>query len=163
MNQFARMALAIAIFLSGAALIPFVELPRETFQWQRYAGVYEEPTLTVNHTVGRPGSFFTFTGTNFPKNAAGDVMVNDLKIGDFSSDAQGGFVFQIDTSQGEEGQYQVQVSAPGVGQRSSGLGPQANFLLDAQAALHPAEGGVPVLLLPPDIAIHLSVLPFVVR
>jgi hypothetical protein len=39
MQHISRVLVALTILLSGAALIPFVDVPAETFEWQRYAGV----------------------------------------------------------------------------------------------------------------------------
>ena len=36
--QLSRLAIALTLLLSGLALVPFVQLPGETFSWHRYAG-----------------------------------------------------------------------------------------------------------------------------
>jgi hypothetical protein len=65
MKYVPRILIALAVLLSGMALIPFVGLPQEPFNWQQFAGVYTDPALTINHTQGEPGSFFTLTGFNY--------------------------------------------------------------------------------------------------
>ena len=40
MSRFGRLAIALVIFLSGAALTPFISLPAEAFGWEEYAGAY---------------------------------------------------------------------------------------------------------------------------
>ena len=48
MNRFRRFFLAIAILLSGAALLPFVSLSREPFTWQLYSDAYVPGVVDVS-------------------------------------------------------------------------------------------------------------------
>jgi len=41
MKRFSRLLVAIAIVISGVALMPFIALPATPFGWQRYAAVYQ--------------------------------------------------------------------------------------------------------------------------
>jgi len=154
MSQIARIFIAIAVLLSGTALVPLVELPQETFRWQRYASVYEDPFLDLNHTSGQPGSFFTFTGSNFPMNTAGTVSVNGVQLGLITTDAAGGFIFLIDSTSADEGNYQLTVVVDAVSQTAS-------FTLDAGAPLQPQDGSGPIFLLPSGIALHTVFLPVI--
>jgi hypothetical protein len=62
MRSFIRFGIAVAICLSGWALAPFVELPREAFGWERYADAYSlihrsvVPAAAV--ATGAEGAFF---------------------------------------------------------------------------------------------------------
>jgi hypothetical protein len=40
MNRLPRLVIALAVLLSGLALVPYVGLPAAAFNWQRYAGAY---------------------------------------------------------------------------------------------------------------------------
>ncbi|MFQ5613888.1 MAG: hypothetical protein ACE5H9_17340 [Anaerolineae bacterium] len=40
MRKFGRLLIALFIFLSGAALVPYVSLPEEEFSWVLYADAY---------------------------------------------------------------------------------------------------------------------------
>ena len=62
MKYITRIAIALSVLISGLALVPFMGLPTQGFNWQRYAGVYNPATLQVNHDTGAPGSFFTVFG-----------------------------------------------------------------------------------------------------
>ena len=41
MNRFQRLVIALAIMLSGLALVPYIALPSEKLVWQRYANAYQ--------------------------------------------------------------------------------------------------------------------------
>lgn len=43
MKRYQRLLIALAVLLSGAALVPYIGLSSEPFGWQRYAQVYEPP------------------------------------------------------------------------------------------------------------------------
>jgi hypothetical protein len=43
MNRLQRLVIALAILLSGLALVPYIALPSEKLVWQRYADAYQPP------------------------------------------------------------------------------------------------------------------------
>jgi plastocyanin len=44
--KLSRMLVALAVFLSGLALVPYVALPSEHLQWQMFAGAYQPESYT---------------------------------------------------------------------------------------------------------------------
>lgn len=156
MKKYSRILIAIAIFLSGVALVPFVDLPQEGFSWQRFANVYQPGTLAINYKSGSPGSFFTITGVNFPPNATANVSVNGHALGTVTTDNNGAVLFLIDTAGAETGQYFVTVSA---GDEADTV----DFFLTSAAPVRPQEDEGPVFVLPGDIAMTVRYLPLVFR
>lgn len=152
MNNLPRILIALLVLLSGLALIPFVGLPEEPFNWQQFAGVYTEPGLAIDHTEGAPGSFFTVTGFNYPPEEDFDVLVNGVKIGEVTSGPAGGFTFQIDTTGADPGTYDVKVGAPSV-----------RFWLVFGAPTWPPQGDGLVFSLPAGIDLHFIYFPLVFR
>lgn len=92
------------------------------------------PSLTVNHEMGKPGSFFTITAINFPSGAPLTLTVNGTVLNDrLVTTAAGAFVVFLDTVDADEGAYTVMLTA---GSNATG-----NFTLDPGAPLHIKEGG----------------------
>lgn len=111
MYKFRRLVTALVIFLSGAVLIPFVSLPAQAFSWELFATAYEdEATLIINHTEGKPGSYFEIKGKDFPPNATATVTINGTVLGTVTTDDDGEFEFELNTAGADEGGYQVIVS-----------------------------------------------------
>jgi hypothetical protein len=133
MKQYRRLVIALAIFLSGAALIPYVSLSSEPFGWQMFADAYvpDQPALAINYQTGQPGSFFTLTGSNFAANAMSEVSVNGSVLGNVTSDSGGELLFLLTTSNADEGFYAVTASA--------NPSASAGFLLDSVAPLRSQE------------------------
>ena len=152
MKYVPRILIALSVLLSGMALIPFVGLPEEPFNWQQFAGVYTDPALAINHPAGAPGSFFTVTGYNFPPDETFDVLVNGVKIGEVTSDPAGGFTFLIDTTGADPGTYDVKVN-----------GATVRFQLVIDAPVQPKEGEGTVFALPAGIDLHFIYLPLISR
>jgi hypothetical protein len=92
-----RLVTALFILLSGLMLIPFISLPAQAFSWQLFANAYEEPTLTISNTIGKPGSFFEITGKNYPANATATITINGRTLGTVTTDATGNFKFELST------------------------------------------------------------------
>lgn len=156
MTQLARMILALTILLSGAALVPFVELPQETFAWQRYAGVYETPELVVNYADGQPGSYFHFAGTGYEPTSNIPVYVNDVLLGEVTTDGEGGLVFNLGTMGAEHGNYYLTV----------GSGAQVateRIRLLPDTPLRALEGEGELLNLPAGVAIQEVYIPVMTR
>jgi plastocyanin len=47
MKKYQRVFIALAIFLSGLALVPYLGLSAERIEWQRYAGAYEVADVQI--------------------------------------------------------------------------------------------------------------------
>lgn len=107
MQHITRISVALAILLSGVALLPFVDVPAQTFEWQRYAGVYEEAELDANYFDGQPGSFFHFTGAGFGANSLVEISSNGNVLGTVTTDGAGFLEFNLDTANADLGSYYV--------------------------------------------------------
>jgi hypothetical protein len=150
MVKVGRILIALAILLSGVAMIPFVELPSGQLGWQLYAGVYDA-TLVSNYDTGRPGSFFTFTGSNFPPNslatitAAGPVARGPQQgnevLGMIMTDENGRFTFLLNTEGADVGIYLVSATVD-----ANATATDTIELIDT-APLRPAEAIAPILYL----------------
>jgi len=101
-----RLALTLAILLSGVALIPFIDIPVEAITWELLAGVYE-PSLDVDQDTGAPGSVFAFTGSSYPPLSIAAIYVNGNQFGSVMTDSNGMATFLLDTSGASVGQYNV--------------------------------------------------------
>lgn len=77
MKGFIRFGIALSVCLSGWALAPFVELPKEAFGWERYADAYSLihrsviPAAAV--ATGAEGAFFQ-TDVDINNSASGDAL-----------------------------------------------------------------------------------------
>jgi hypothetical protein len=131
--------LVLTVFLSGAALLPFVGMPEETFEWQRYARVYEEPNLVANHSSGQPGSYFHFFGSGFnpgsglSPDSTVTVSANNVILGATNIDGLGDVEFILSTVNGCVGSYYVTVD-------DGSLSLTERIVLSNDAPLHPMEG-----------------------
>lgn len=143
-----RSAVALVILLAGVAMAPFVDLPKIRLGWQRFAGVYEAQ-LVVNHEQGQPGSYFHFTGTNYPPNELAMIMVDGEEVGEVMTDANGQLEFNIGTAQAPLGAYAVTAMVDGNASASD------SFTLTTNAPLHPLEGDGPLFFAVPVIYLPL--------
>lgn len=106
-DQLIRVALTAVILLSGLAMVPFIDLPAQAaITWQSLAGVYE-PELEVNEPLGRPGSIFAFTGSNYPPNTLATAYVDGRSLGQVVIDGNGVGTFMVNTGGAPIGQYNV--------------------------------------------------------
>jgi hypothetical protein len=73
------------------------------------------PTLTVDHTLGQPGSYFVVTGQDYAAFSCYRVMVNDTLVNAYPlcADGNGSFRFELYTPLTDEGGYVVSVSVEG--------------------------------------------------
>ena len=115
--------------------------------------------LTMNYVSGRPGSFFTLTGWNFPPGSLGTLTINERVLTTtLAINPTGSFIFFLDTGAiDEEGFYNVTVRVyPGA---------SAGFFLQADAPLREQEGGGMVWVVPGGIAVPFQqfYLPRIVR
>lgn len=147
MRHYRRLFVAVAIFMSGAALIPYLSLSSEPFGWQKYADVYEpdQPSLAINYPTGQPGSIFTLTGSDFPPGDTATVSVNGNVLGSVTTDSDGKLMFLLDTTNADEGFYGVTASV----NPNAGTG----MFLDADAPLRPQEDSGTVFDVPAGIAL----------
>ncbi len=106
-DQIIRITLTAVILLSGLAMVPFIDLPAQAaITWQSLAGVYE-PELTVNEPLGRPGSVFAFTGSNYPPNTLATAYVDGQALGQVTIGGSGVGTFMVNTLGAPIGQYNV--------------------------------------------------------
>lgn len=155
MKNLSRILIALAIFMSGAALVPFAGLPTDGFRWQTYADAYVPITLQMNYASGAPGSFFTVHGFNFPANQLVMVSVNGVSLGFIQADLSGHFLFLIDSGSADAGFYALTTDAPN--------SPTVFFQLDPAAPLRPQEDSGTIFTLPAGIADQLVRLPLILN
>ncbi|MGH2537450.1 MAG: hypothetical protein ACRDHL_08665, partial [Candidatus Promineifilaceae bacterium] len=118
----------------------YMELPSEAFGWQTFAGVYDA-SLTVNYPTGAPGSYFTFTGQNYPPNTTADISVNGEFLGTVEVDADGAFTFVIYTVGAQPGTYSVTAAV------DANATATAVFELLVGEPIRPLEGDEPIFFL----------------
>jgi hypothetical protein len=135
-----RIAIVLVILLGGLALLPYIDVPAEALTWQLYSGVYEA-TLEVNHDQGSPGSYFLFTGTNYPANSLATISVNGSEIGEVETDGNGDLSFIIATANSDPGSYTV-TAAVDVNASAA-----ANFTLVINGQFQPSPGNAPIFSL----------------
>ncbi|NUM45901.1 MAG: hypothetical protein HUU38_14445 [Anaerolineales bacterium] len=151
-----RVVIALIIFLSGIALMPFIALPTEAFQWQKYADVYEEPEIVVNYYDGQPGSFFHFQGIGFTPNSSVDLMSNNLSLGSIITDGAGNLEFQIDSTNAEIGSYYISVL-------DGNISLTTRIMLNVNSPVRPQEGAGEIFLLPAGSGLSEIFLPTITR
>lgn len=140
-----RILIALAILLSGAALVPFVGLPDSGFTWQRYADAYNPTEIEINHNSGKPGSFFTLTGHKFAPNSTATIRVNGNVLGTLPTDGTGALIFLINSTGADPGIYLVDVIVDTTTVRTS-------FVLDPNQPLYAQDSQGTLFNLPPGIA-----------
>jgi len=120
------------------------------------------PQLTINYNNGRPGSYFTLTGVNFPASSAVSISINSHVFTDtVSVNATGGFTFIISTTNADVGFYTISASSTNrstaeaiESQVETSANPNAaTFLLDDKAPLRLQSGSGQILSIPLGIAI----------
>jgi len=160
MQNIYRILLALSVLLSGIALVPFVHVPAETFEWQRYAGVYEEPDFEVNYLTGKPGSYFHFLGTGFEAttglapNSTVTVSANDNVLFSTTTDGLGNVQFNLSTASASVGSYYITVE-------NGNIALTVKVILSEDTPLRPLEGPGDVFELPGGIAISELYLPVI--
>jgi hypothetical protein len=109
MKNLIRITVALVVFFSGVVLVPAMGLPTQGFNWQRYANVYQQATLEINHESGAPGSFFTITGSNFSSQTMVSISANGVLLGNLETSEFGDLIFLIDSTGAGDGYYLIQV------------------------------------------------------
>ena len=158
MYRLKRLLTALIIFSIGVALLPFISLPAEAFSWELFANAYQDqPTLTINNDLGKPGSFFEVKGEDFPANTTATIIINGTTLGSVPTDAKGDFAIELNTTGADEGAYFV----------TGAVNPSAmvKFVLDnGSPNTWPAVGTTPLFNVPAGIAFTEFVyLPMIVR
>jgi alpha-tubulin suppressor-like RCC1 family protein len=116
-------------------------------------------TLTVNYPVGMPGSYFTFTGSDFMAYSPATITVNGFQLAPtINTDESGKLVFLLRSFSGTDlGYYVVKVVVD--------LSAATGFMLDASAPLRDQSGtGQIIYDLPYGIALDkFGFLPVILR
>jgi hypothetical protein len=103
--------------------------------------------LTINYTNGRPGSFFTLEGANFPPDDVATITVNGQMLGTIPTDTNGDLIFLLNTDQADPGHYIV---AATVNPSSS-----VRFVLEPSKPLRPQEGQGMIFNVPSGLVFHV--------
>jgi len=112
--------------------------------------------LVINYSSGKPGSFFTLEGANFPADSSVTIVVNGYTLGTVLTDAIGNIIFLINTEQADLGWYMVSTS-----EHPSA---SASFVLDSNKQIRSQEGSGTVFNLPGGlITYYYAYLPLVHR
>lgn len=111
--------------------------------------------LVINYSSGKPGSFLTLEGANFPANSIGTIVVNGYTLGTVPTDSSGDLLFLLNTEQADDGDYIVTAT----------VNPSASvkFVLDFSKPIRPQEGSGTVFNLPGGLITHFVYLPVVLR
>jgi alpha-tubulin suppressor-like RCC1 family protein len=108
------------------------------------------PQISINYPDGKPGSFFTITGANFPANSPVSIKANGKVLSQtINTNEAGEFIFFLSTpSDFAEGEYTLIVSVESSADIAAGLlsfdedtSASAVFTLSASAPLRAQEGG----------------------
>jgi hypothetical protein len=110
-----------------------------------------QPTLTISPTVGRPGSFISITGSDFPTAITGTLSINGDIISDtLTVDAAGSLEVLLDTTGAETGVYTVtlQTGVDSAAERAYTV----SFELATDAPLHEPEpdSSAPIVTIPQE-------------
>ncbi|MBN1875102.1 MAG: hypothetical protein JXA33_12790 [Anaerolineae bacterium] len=113
--------------------------------------------LSINYNAGKPGSYFTVTGSGFDATSNAVVTVNGRTLDTVPTDALGVLIAILDTSQADVGYYFVRIQT-GLAEAS------VRFVLDQSAPLRLQEGSGEIVVVPSGIAFtNLVYLPIVQR
>jgi hypothetical protein len=128
-----------------------------------------QPTLTINHTHGKKGSYFLISGSNYPILNTIEIKVNNHLVGYMQLDEFGSAQFELSTDQADNGVYFVNVTAAVDAPTDNSqifTAPSANtqFTINSQAPLHTTEGTADVFNVPSGIALsHYNFLPTIIN
>jgi Right handed beta helix region len=114
-----------------------------------------QATLTINRASGKPGSFFTLEGANFPANSSAIITANDSLLGTVPTDNSGNLRFLLNTGQADAGDYVVAATV--------NSGAAAGFDLAADHLIHAQEGTGTIFIVPGGITTHSVYLPRLLR
>jgi hypothetical protein len=111
--------------------------------------------LVINYASGKPGSYFTLRGANYPADSTATVSINGHALGSVPTDSSGDLVFLLNTDEADEGDYSVTASV--------NPGSSAGFSLDSSHLIHFQEGEGTIFNVPGGLITHYVYLPLVLR
>jgi hypothetical protein len=111
--------------------------------------------LTINYASGKPGSFFTLEGDNFPPDDTASITINGALLGTVPTDAAGDLLFLLNTTQADTGGYTVTAAVNPVA--SVGL------VLDSSKPTRLQEGQGTIFVVPGSLVTDTLSLPLLVR
>ena len=116
-----------------------------------------QPHLAINYTRGQQGSYFRITATDYPAFNTAVVTINDELIGTVSLDSNGSAVFQLKTTDADNGVYFVTttaaVDAPtDASQTNTEPTAETVFTIHPDAPSRPFTGKTVILTVPAGIA-----------
>ncbi len=160
-NLIAGTGLIVLFFMGFTEITDSLQPSQTLAKWQQfdlYADhAHVEPTLVVNHALGQPGSYFQLTGSDYPANSEATIFVNNRTVGTVQTNSAGAFIFELSTTQAEEGGYVVTVT----------VNPSAtvSFKLDAEAPVKWTTTGTgTVHTVPAGIALtEFNYLPLIIK
>lgn len=163
MSAWKRLLIATSVLLSGLLLTPFVALPSQAFSWQLFTGAYGSvPAIGANYAAGAPGSYFSFSGFNFPADQPVTVRVNGRPLGVIATADDGTLSFSIATAGAGEGTYEVTAAFLGE-EGATEVSASTSILLDEDEPVREREGTAVVFFLPPGLASQSLFLPMLRR
>lgn len=113
------------------------------------------PALMINYANGKPGSFFTLRGANFPASSTATITINGSILGSVPTDTSGKLVFLLNTDQADNGDYIVTAT---VNPSAS-----ARFVLASGRPIRPQEGQGTIFNVQSGISSHIVYLPLLLR
>jgi hypothetical protein len=133
---------------------------RNTCEWKDGSEIPEctppHATLVINHASGKPGSYFTIEGANFPTSSTATITINDAPLGTVPTDSFGNLIFLLNTDQADEGDYTISAA---VNQSSS-----VKFGLGSSKRIRSQEGKGTIFVVPGGLILtHRVGLPLVLR
>jgi peptide/nickel transport system substrate-binding protein len=131
----------------------YAAFPDLAGRWDRFAA--PTPVVEINYASGAPGSLINVTGNGFPPSSTATVVVNGETLGQQPVSAGGTIGFTLDTAGAEEGVYHLAVQVNPVA--------GARFILDSAEPVRSQEGELPLVAVPPDLALHEVYLPLSLR
>lgn len=94
----------------------------------------DPPSLSIDYTVGAPGSQFNVSGQNFQANSTAQLSVNQRNLGTITTDGNGNLTAKLTTTtDANEGSYFVTITQ---GENSVVI----HFVINDSAASHPPNG-----------------------
>jgi len=132
---------------------------RNTCEWKDGSEIPEctppNATLVINYSSGKPGSFFTLEGANFPSSDVATISVNGTPLGTVPTDSSGDLAFLLNTAEADEGDYMVTAT---VNPSSS-----VRFALDSSKQLRPQDGQGMIFDVPSGLNTHHLYMPLALR
>jgi hypothetical protein len=136
---------------------------RNTCEWKDGSEIPDctppHAALVVNHINGKPRSFFTLEGANFPANSTAIISVNGTPLGTVPTDSFGDLVFLLNTDQADIGYYIIDAIVLG---STVNPGSSVQFVLDSSKLIRLQEGQGTIFYVPGGLT-HLVHLPLVLK